>query len=124
MSKVFARRLTILNACGLYASVACLFIKTVRRFEAEITVANVGPESSAYRIADGKSILQLLCLNANQGTPLEVRATGPQAQEMIEALTVLINDGFGRNERCLPPPAEHSEWLDVRAKEECDASKV
>lgn len=43
---------------------------------------------------DGKSIMQMMMLAATQGTPLEVTADGPDAEQALQALKDLVDRGF------------------------------
>jgi phosphocarrier protein HPr len=43
---------------------------------------------------NGKSILSLMTLAAEQGTELMLRADGPDAEEALEALAELFGRGF------------------------------
>jgi phosphocarrier protein len=43
---------------------------------------------------NGKSILALMTLAAEQGTTLVLRADGPDAEEAVEALAELFGRGF------------------------------
>jgi phosphotransferase system HPr (HPr) family protein len=49
--------------------------------------------------ADGKSILEVLTLAAEAGTRLVVEATGPDAQQALEAIGSLFERGFNEHER-------------------------
>ena len=46
---------------------------------------------------DAKSILSILTLAAGQGTQLQLRASGPDAQRAIQALSDLFARGFAEN---------------------------
>jgi len=105
MTTTFARKLKILNELGICARPAAVIVKTVARFDAEVTVIKDGVTVS------GKSIMGLMTLEASQGSIMEVRATGPQAREAIEALTEAVNSGFDGSWSCLAIPKEHAEWL-------------
>jgi phosphocarrier protein len=78
----------IVNQLGLHARAAARFVETASRFVAEVTVAN-GDEA-----VSGKSILGLMMLAAGQGTQLSLVATGPDAEEAIDALAELIAQRF------------------------------
>ena len=78
----------IVNQLGLHARAAARFVETANRFAAEVTVQN-GEES-----VSGKSILGLMMLAAAQGTHLTLEATGPDAEEAIDALASLIAGRF------------------------------
>lgn len=81
----------IINQLGLHARAAARFVEAASRFTAEVTVAN-GDES-----VSGKSILGLMMLAAGQGTQLSLVATGPDAEEAIDALADLIAMRFHEN---------------------------
>jgi phosphocarrier protein HPr len=78
----------IVNRLGLHARAAARFVETASRFAADVTVAN-GEES-----VSGKSILGLMMLAAAQGTRLTVTASGPDAEEAIDALAELVARRF------------------------------
>ena len=80
--------MTVVNPQGLHARPADLFVKTANRFSATIEVTK-GNET-----VDGKSILSILTLAAEQGTELEINATGTDAQEALTALSELVKNGF------------------------------
>jgi phosphotransferase system HPr (HPr) family protein len=61
----------------------------LKPFEAEVTLAH-GEQS-----ANAKSVMHLLLLTAAQGARVEASATGPDAQEALEAAREVIEDGFG-----------------------------
>jgi phosphotransferase system HPr (HPr) family protein len=75
----------------LHARPAFLFAQLAGKFAANIVVVK-GNE----RI-DGKSILSILTLAAEQGTKLKIEAVGRDAQEALEALVQLVEQGFPGN---------------------------
>jgi phosphocarrier protein len=81
----------IVNQLGLHARAAARFVEVASRFTAEVTVTNADESVS------GKSILGLMMLAAGQGTQLTLVATGPDAEEAIDALAALIADRFHEN---------------------------
>lgn len=83
------REVRIVNRLGLHARAAARFVHTANRFRARITVAHDG------RSMDGKSILGILLLAASQGTVLELAAEGDDEGAAVEALTRLVESGFG-----------------------------
>jgi phosphocarrier protein len=86
--------LEIKNAEGLHMRPAMKFVDVASRFKSEITVSN--NETSV----NGKSIMQVSMLAALCGTKLNVKAEGPDAQEVMEALRELVEvQMFGE-----PPP--------------------
>ena len=81
--------LLIQNKKGLHARAAASFVKCAEEFDAEVNVERLGQTVS------GCSIMGLMMLAASCGTTINVCATGPQAQEAIKALSLLVNCKFG-----------------------------
>ena len=79
----------IRNRLGLHARAAARFVHTASGYRARVTAARGG------RTMDGKSILGILLLAAAQGTELDISADGEDEAEAIEALSRLVEDGFG-----------------------------
>ena len=86
---VFSAELEIQNKKGLHARAAAAFVKAIENLDAEVTVERIGQTVS------GCSIMGLMMLAASKGTTIKVNASGSQAQEAIEALTLLVNGKFG-----------------------------
>ena len=87
-STLLSRTVTIVNRRGLHARAAARFVKTAERFKAEITVARKDS------VVSGLSIMGLMMLAAAPGATLELRASGPEAEAALEALTKLVADKF------------------------------
>ncbi len=85
---VVDKTLEITNRLGLHARAAALLVQTAARFVAKITVSKDGQE------VDGKSILGLMMLAAAQGSQIQVRAEGPDAQEAMAAIEELVGQKF------------------------------
>jgi phosphocarrier protein HPr len=85
---LLTRTVTIVNRRGLHARAAARFVKTVERFKAEVTV--VRKESTV----SGLSIMGLMMLAAGPGATLELRASGEQAEAVLDALVKLVADKF------------------------------
>ena len=81
--------LEILNRKGLHARAAAAFVKTVEQFDAEVTVERIG------QCVSGCSIMGLMMLAAAKGTTIRVKASGPQAAEVMDALQQLLDNKFG-----------------------------
>jgi phosphotransferase system HPr (HPr) family protein len=71
---------TIVDEVGLHARPAARFVKAAMRFASEISVTN------GERVADAKSLVQVLQLEANQGTTITIEATGDDADDALAAL--------------------------------------
>jgi len=82
-------KVTIRNRKGLHARASAKFVKCAERFDAEVTVLKDGNS------VGGTSIMGLMMLAAGPGTEIKMMATGPEANEALEALVTLVADGFG-----------------------------
>jgi len=86
------REVEIINTRGLHARAAAKVVKLVEQFDAEVTFCHDGQTVSA------SSIMDLLLLAAAPGSRVLIQATGPQAQEALDALQKLISERFGEPE--------------------------
>jgi phosphotransferase system HPr (HPr) family protein len=82
------RAVAIKHAHGLHARPAEMFARTALKFTSQIEVC------ANRERADGKSILHLLTLGATDGTELVIEATGPDAEQAVDALVKLVETGF------------------------------
>lgn len=78
----------VVNRAGLHARPAAALVKLAGRFRSEIHV-----EKDGLRV-NGKSIMGVLMLAAEQGSSLRFTASGPDAEEALAALTDLVRRGF------------------------------
>jgi len=81
--------LVIRNQLGLHARACALFVKAAARFHAQILVSRDDLE------VNGKSIMGVMMLAAEEGSTIRVRAEGPDEREAIAALSDLVNGKFG-----------------------------
>ena len=88
MTSHIQTRLTLLNAMGLHARAAATFVKALKDLEVEVTVSWEG------QTANGRSVLDLLTLGAPQGSVLELRIQGVDAEEALSTLTRLVANCF------------------------------
>ena len=88
-NQTLSAELEIKNRKGLHARAAAAFVKTVENFDAEVEVERIGQWVS------GCSIMGLMMLAAAQGTTILVKASGNQAQQVLDALKELIDNKFG-----------------------------
>ena len=87
-ANTLARNLTILNRFGIHARPAALFVKTAGQFKSDILVEKDGS------IVSAKSIMGLLTLEGSKGAVLKVTATGPDAEQALDALDELVKQKF------------------------------
>ena len=83
-----SRVVTIQNQRGLHARASAKFVKVAGAYDAEVLVHKNDTEVS------GCSIMGLMMLAASPGSQIELRASGPAAVEVVEALTTLIFNKF------------------------------
>jgi phosphocarrier protein HPr len=91
MSRV-VKKLEIKNKLGLHARAAALFVQTVSRFSAQVTV------SKDDQITDGRSIMGVLTLAATQGSQIQVEANGEDAERAVRAIERLVDNKFNEND--------------------------
>jgi phosphocarrier protein len=84
--------LQIKNRLGLHARAAALFVQTASKFDAEVSVAKDD------QVVNGRSIMGVMMLAAEQGSHIEVVATGPQAGEALQAIAALLEARFNEAE--------------------------
>jgi phosphocarrier protein HPr len=82
------REVMILNKRGLHARAAARFVKLASQFDATVTVTHKDTAVS------GRSIMGLMMLAASPGSHIRLSATGPQAEQAIEAIAALIAARF------------------------------
>ena len=83
------RVFTVRNQLGMHARPASLFVKQAKEFDSDITVQKDG------NVINGKSIMGLMMLAAEEGSSLSVTATGADASEALDALEKLFENKFG-----------------------------
>ena len=82
-------QLLIRNQLGLHARACALFVKAASKFKSEIFVSRDDLE------VNGKSIMGVMMLAAEEGATIMVRAVGPDEVEALQALRVLVDGKFG-----------------------------
>lgn len=84
----FSLRVRVLNEQGLHARPAARLAQEAQKFPCDISLAHGG------EAVDAKSILDILTLAAGHGSELELRATGPGAEDALSHLGALIRNRF------------------------------
>ncbi|SHF56594.1 phosphocarrier protein [Fodinibius roseus] len=82
-------KVKIVNDAGLHARPAAALVKLASKFKSDFFIHMYG-----YRV-NGKSILGVMTLAAEQGAELELEIDGEDEAAAAEAIIELINDGFG-----------------------------
>ena len=85
------RAVTIVNPLGLHARPAAQFVRVASTFQSHIELVKDG------MVINGKSIMGVMMLAAEQGATLTIQADGPDAEAALDALARLIADGFGES---------------------------
>lgn len=83
------RSFTIVNKLGLHARASAAFVQTASKFASDIWVEKDGVE------VNGKSIMGLMMLAAEQGSTINVRAEGSDSIDAVNVLEELVGKGFG-----------------------------
>lgn len=96
---VVTRDIVIQNHLGLHARPAMQFVDLANQFTSEITVEKPLADGVDEAVTvDGKSVMQMITLEATQGTKLHVTASGEDAATAVEQLAKLVDDKFGEEE--------------------------
>ena len=82
-------QLVIRNQLGLHARACALFVKAASKFKSEIVVSRDELE------VNGKSIMGVMMLAAEEGATILVKADGPDETEALEIIRELVDGKFG-----------------------------
>jgi len=82
-------QLVIRNQLGLHARACALFVKTAARFQSHVLVSRDDLE------VNGKSIMGVMMLAAEEGSIIKVRAEGEDEGPAVTALKELVDGKFG-----------------------------
>jgi phosphocarrier protein len=85
------KEVQIVNRAGMHARPAAEFVKLAGGFAANVTIEKDGLK------VNGKSIMGVLMLAAEQGSTLTLTASGEDAEAAVEALADLVKRGFEEN---------------------------
>ncbi len=86
------KKIVIINKLGLHARAAVKFMNMANRFASSVRIEKDGNE------IDGKSILGILTLAAVQGSVITLKISGPDEDQALDALEMLIKDKFQEEE--------------------------
>lgn len=82
------RNVQIVNTAGLHARPCHAIVSLALGYQSQLTVGN------GQRQVNGRSILELISLNAPCDSRLWLRAEGDDAEALVGALAKLIESGF------------------------------
>ena len=86
------RDFKVVNRLGLHARPAALFVQTTNKFKSGVKVRKADQE------VDGKSIMGLMMLAAEEGSILHISADGVDEQDVLSALEKLFTGCFGEKD--------------------------
>lgn len=84
------KEVVIINKTGLHARPASDFVLAAKKFESKITICKEGGEP-----VNAKSVMRILAEGIGQGTKIEITADGVDEEAALDALTALVESGFG-----------------------------
>ena len=90
-----SRDIIVSNSMGLHARPAMQFVDLANSFNSEVRVIKPGDDPVT---ADGKSVMQMIVLEATKGTPLRIEAEGDDAEQAVVKLAELFETGFGEED--------------------------
>lgn len=82
------REVTVRNRAGVHTRPASMIVREAARFQSEVFLRKDG-----YEI-NGKSIIGVMTLAAEQGATLELLLDGPDEEAAADALADLFERGF------------------------------
>lgn len=85
------RTVVIQNKYGLHARPAAEFVKKAHTFDADVFVKKADLE------VNGKSIMGMMMLAAEQGAEIVIRADGNDAEEAVDGLSAMVDGRFGED---------------------------
>lgn len=80
---------SIVNKLGLHARPAAMLVTEAAKFQSEVFFIK-----DDIRV-NGKSIMGVMMLAAEQGSTITVEVDGPDEKEAMKALLEIIKSGFG-----------------------------
>jgi phosphocarrier protein len=86
------REIEIINKLGLHARAAAKLVSCACGYQSDVHLTRNGQR------VNGKSIMGVMMLAANQGTLLELEINGGDEAEAMQALVGLIENRFGEEQ--------------------------
>lgn len=86
---MITKKVTVNNEAGLHARPSSELVKTAAMFESDFFIEMYG-----YRV-NGKSILGIMTLAAEQGAEMDLIVDGPDEEKAMDAISTLFNENFG-----------------------------
>ena len=86
-------KVTIVNKLGLHARAAAKFIQISKSYPCTVEIGRNEEE-----LVNGKSIMNIMTITAEQGTELVLKTEGDESAEAFAELSELIANRFGEAE--------------------------
>ncbi|HMB91070.1 MAG TPA: HPr family phosphocarrier protein [Rhodothermales bacterium] len=86
---MITKEVTVTNQAGIHTRPASMIVRTAAKFDAEFFI-----EKDGYEI-NGKSIIGVMTLAAEQGSTLTLIFEGADEEEASQAMEELFAGGFG-----------------------------
>lgn len=83
------KEVTVRNRAGIHTRPASMIVRAAAKYGAEFFI-----EKDHYKI-NGKSIIGVMTLAAEQGSSLRLVFSGTDAEKAAEEIVRLFDDGFG-----------------------------
>ena len=87
-----SKQTTIINATGLHARPASVFVSEAKKYESNVTIKDLDKGTAPV---SAKSIMMILAAGLGTGAKVEIACDGPDEQEALDALVALVDSGFG-----------------------------
>lgn len=79
------KEINVLNSQGLHARPAAIFVQKASKYDSTITISKDGEN------VNGKSIMGILMLGAQEGSVIVITADGQDAEKAIEELEEFLS---------------------------------
>jgi phosphocarrier protein HPr len=86
------RIVKIVNSKGLHARPSAKFVQLVEKYDARLTVSYNG------ETVNGDSLMGLVTFAAGTGSQLTLKASGPQAKDVLDAIAAFVASKFGEED--------------------------
>lgn len=86
---MIVKEVTIVNKAGMHTRPASSIVRIAAKYKADFYISKNGFE------VNGKSIIGVMTLAAEQGSTLELKFIGEDEYELSEEMINFFNDGFG-----------------------------
>ncbi|MCK4353567.1 HPr family phosphocarrier protein [candidate division WOR-3 bacterium] len=82
------KEMTIINTLGIHARPAAMIVKVAGKYKSTVVITKDGIE------ANGRSIMDILMLEAEKGSKINIIVDGEDERDVFDAVVELVNRGF------------------------------